>query len=770
MAMSRTLGLVFCLGAALVSGAAALVAPSGRADEPKAGAPKAEADKARPSFSQLVTLPSSDDLELKLEAAPDYVRGGDWDRAARVLQWVLDHPEDAFVPVSRPGRAGKASVGWVSARTEAARLLGTLSAAGLEVYEVQYGPKAAALLATARKRGDVAQLAQVAERYTHTAAGRQAGDLLGTHYLDRGRYATAVRYFRRLLKGPGSARLEPLTLFKACLALHRAGDPTADETWKLLAARAPRGLVVNGRQVSLADLQKELTRGGGGTGAGPAAYEWRVFRGSGERSGAAPGRLAGLRVGWDLPTVRGGPASEWITNALARARERGQVILPAGFPLSVGGKIIYRDHSGVRAVEAATGKVHWESSARGSLDELTIDPANLAHTSSWAQQLLQSFPHVLVENSTASALSADARQVYVVEDLAVLPVVRDQPGFVGRGGTGLDFTHAKELTDAVYHSRLFAIDLETGRAIWEVGCRSGPKEEPLHDAHFLGPPLPLGGQLYALIERQGALRLVCLDPTSGRLAWAQTLAVPKQNVLIDGARRTWAAHPAHAEGVLVCPTNTGAVIAVDLAARGLLWAHSYRDDAPPAAPQQMMIRGGRFRGRGFKVAEPPLNLEVKWKLTAPIIAGGKVVLAAPDGAHLDCLDLWTGELLWRVARQADDLYVGGVYKDRLLVVGRKHFGALRLDKGEVMWGVDTGEPSGQGVLVGGVYYLPVKSCPKLGGPALHGIDLEKGTLVSRIALPGDDQPGNLMLVEGRLISQTATRIAAYPCAEAKAGD
>ena len=52
-------------------------------------------------------------IENKLEVAPAYIKDGDWGTATQVLQWVLDHAEDAFVPVRRPGPDGKETVGWV---------------------------------------------------------------------------------------------------------------------------------------------------------------------------------------------------------------------------------------------------------------------------------------------------------------------------------------------------------------------------------------------------------------------------------------------------------------------------------------------------------------------------------------------------------------------------------------------------------------------------------------------------------------------------------
>src|SRR5262249_31886477 len=146
----------------------------------------------------------------------------------------------------------------------------------------------------------------------------------------------------------------------------------------------------------------------------------------------------------------------------------------------------------------------------------------------------------------------------------------------------LRLSFAPELTDALYHSRLLAIDLESGKVTWEVGGHGDPKEVgELADSYFLGPPLPLGGKLYVLTERDQELRLVCLDAATGDLPWAQNLATPRTRLLLDGGRRQHAAPLAYGEGLLVCPTNAGAVVAVDLLSHSLVWAHAYREETPP---------------------------------------------------------------------------------------------------------------------------------------------------------------------------------------------
>src|SRR5207249_3035880 len=111
----------------------------------------------------------------------------------------------------------------------------------------------------------------------------------------------------------------------------------------------------------------------------------------------------------------------------------------------------------------------------------------------------------------------------------------------------------------------------------------------LRDSLFLGPPLPLEGRLYAVVEtthpkasdalllaiptlaapslhlRQNhELRLVTLDAVSGKLLAARTLLSHGGAQASEPYRRIQALPIAHGKGVLVCPTNVGTVFGVEL--------------------------------------------------------------------------------------------------------------------------------------------------------------------------------------------------------------
>src|SRR5207249_11149154 len=123
------------------------------------------------------------------------------------------------------------------------------------------------------------------------------------------------------------------------------------------------------------------------------------------------------------------------------------------------------------------------------------------------------------------------------------------------------------------HNRRRAIDVATGRVVGEAGGRGG--KGLVNDAYFLGPPMPVGGLLYAVVQKKQEVRLVCLHPNSGQALWSQLLAEAREQMLQEPSRRGLAALPALGDGILVCPTNSGALVAVDLLSRRLAWAFAY---------------------------------------------------------------------------------------------------------------------------------------------------------------------------------------------------
>src|SRR5207249_3879660 len=110
-------------------------------------------------------------------------------------------------------------------------------------------------------------------------------------------------------------------------------------------------------------------------------------------------------------------------------------------------------------------------------------------------------------------------------------------------------------------------------------------------------------------KNDGQLRLGCIEQRLERQPggwdrWApvilpmQPLAKVQDRFIASPLRRTQPVHLAYGDGVLVCPTNAGAVLGVDLLTQDLVWAYTYREGKPvqkparfnPLAPEKFDFR------------------------------------------------------------------------------------------------------------------------------------------------------------------------------------
>ncbi|MBX9624644.1 MAG: PQQ-like beta-propeller repeat protein, partial [Gemmataceae bacterium] len=829
-------------------------------------------------------FPYERDSKKQLEAAREYLTFKEvpWNIVSPLLQGILDSKSDSFFNVKYQV-GGRTETNRISVKTEANRIIAAFRKEGLEFYQQSYGQAAAALLDEAVKANyDPAMLADLSQRYFHTKAGAEGTVLLGSLYLERGNYLEAAYAFERLLGRPNTdAYLTPHTLFKAALALKRSGDPrhvapAKAATERLVAAVARDGLRVGRRAYSADQLRAELDRPVGALRLA-AVGEWSGRYGNAARSGTVDGGPPFL-----VPVFEPKPllfahddvdrrATTWIGDELDKLFDPKVVAnkgvpLPGFFPVTTADLVIYRGYGGVYAVAARdhvhrgrpvqAGEVRWAARTTFGLQQLQTpgtyyyDDAKVDEQVAawWLTYKSTGAASLLYENPQLGALAHDGQNVYYLDDLAVPPPPTLQnPNFGGMPDGG---RQSGQLGEAVRAGELNAVDLGTGTLVWTLGRyatssksvrlanpaqATPPATEEDADkitsafhlclnAVFLGPPLPLNGRLYVLVEQAGAVRLLCLDPKAlaevrlnvevrkpvnradgveevqweageqnlrvPALVWQQKLGRPMNPLPGDSVRRVQGAFLAAGEGILVCPTNSGAVVGVDVMSRSLLWAHAYRTvDAGPSSPGNMGMRGGRpprFNPDGTPMMGAQLSTE-RWRAAAPIVAGGRVLVAAYDSDRLDCLDVRTGKVLWSTPRQTGDLYVGGVVNDKVLVVGKGGVRAYPLaaeaaPEVKPVWTITlAATPTGHGVAGKGVFYLPVRpeNAGKDGVPAaeIWALNADTGAVASRTAArkradgAGTDLVkyglGNLVFQNGQVVAQSATEVAVYPQLEVK---
>ena len=703
----------------------------------------AEAGEPKPSSARF-TIPEQRDARDQLRAILDYLGRTNipWDVVTGTAQRLLDARSDSFYRLRDAKGDETGSV--VSVRAKVNQILGDLPPAGRQFYEQEYGGAASKLLKQALDAGyDRAQLSALSQRYFHTKAGTQAALLLANLDLETGRADEAAYSYSRLLNRPDAAEeLGARTLYRAAVAFRRAEDPSLNAKSEELLGRAlalapAEGLVLGRRTYAPDELRAEFAREAGRRREGYAA---QVSMRYGDPAHAATGAAGTpfLDAEFRVPMLYHDPAGPDPSGDDARAKEgaevvrqalraalakrdgpaggAGDVLLPGFFPLSAPGTVLYRSYDGVYAVAARdgpgpgnrparAGELVWFYPTPGGAQTLFGLPKLSANPSGpiawWAQFWQARAPGLVFENTGAGSMSHDGRSVYVVDDLAVPPpgqqTAQNQGQPVGPGGDGVG--------ERAGHSTLHSLDLVTGKREWELGGPpprpgAGPAARPdaepadavaaFENAFVLGPPVSVEGLLYALVERAGAVRLVCLDPARPAphpaernrsvptLVWSQLIGEAAVPLRADPGRRTQAAYLTYSNGVMLCPTNCGVLVAVDLDARGLLWARYYGAPAPEPGVENGLGAPGVGRRRNFN-GEPPAPVPTeRWRAAAPMIQGERVVFAAHDSDQLQCLNLRTGELLWRAARKADDLYVAAATPEHVLVVGKSSLRAYAL--------------------------------------------------------------------------------------------
>ena len=701
-----------------------------------------------------------------LRQAEEMVADQKYVDALALLQALLERDQDQLL---RPNPNDKDGA-FRSLKTEIQRIIGSLPPDGRGVYLRNNSPMADRLLKEAITENDEKKLAQVARRYFHTPAGYEATYRIGMKHFDHGEPMAAALIFQRLRRTPEAARmLDPMLSLRTAMAWIQAGMP--------IEASVPlRALKASHRdgQVMLSSNGRPIFKPNGETSAWlakliddrtahlPGKTDWLFPRGTLARNPVLPiPEPEEESTVWNVPTDFFHPDGVDEDDELVRKtdlklqamipRERDKRsrqtrhLLPSHRPVVVNGIVLSRMLVDLRAYDLKTGTFFsdqmmfsWDV-ALESLTGLDFGDSPVPNADVLIGQWLD---QRVWEDQTNGSLSTDGKRLFVVEETGFWTAIPAQGN--------------REAVPVSPANVLTAFDLDAGsymgRMIWDVGgIPLKPPSPPryLEGRFFLGPPLPLAGQLFCLSDYKNEVQLNVLKAASGELEWSQPLAaVSQRSITQDRARRTSGISPAYADGILVCPTGAGATVGLDLTTRSLLWG--FPTDLAPSYQVNP-----RFRGRRRPV-QPSLPIPKGWVDSTPTISSGKVVLTPLKSAKIYLLDLRTGKRIWDHAR-GDGLYVAGVVDEKAIVVGQKSVGSWNLNNDRA--GFDTinltSAPTGRGVIVGNNLLLPA-------GKSLLVVDLLKAREVRSIPAPREiDQLGNLVVAEGRLISQSTNSLSVF---------
>ena len=660
------------------------------------------------------------------------------------LQSVLDYSEDYFLEKDFRTK----SLPHTSIRTQTRQILADLPPEGRTAYESQIGSRARDLLKQALAANDFDTMSLVASRYQMTAAGFDALQVLAARAFDHEQPLEAALLCESSLAHPrANGPLRVPLLLQQAFAWHLAGQ-TERSRAALKSLNAEKGpWRIGGRGIdpipNIADAPDWLNAQFGPS-ISPrteVVTAWSLPRGGLTGNESA---TAACPVGGGLWTISPRKHLRFISDSAANQtriqafdelthqiertmRDNHRLSQPASVPLVIGDVVVYRTLNDVTAVSLKDGHLLWRSSTTdGMLAYLFQSP--LATNEGVASSSLLTFRGYLrfklFRDQLSGSLTSDGKYVYAIEESdaqfsPLLPRSRMPFG-------------AQLIMDPA--NKLVAYDLAGGRLAWEVGGQTGTPPTDLSGFFFLGPPLPSEGRLYCLAESKSEIRLVSLIPEdqSARLEWSQALATTDRGFFV-APRRLAGLVPVITDGIAVCPTANGSVVAFDLIQQQLRWGYSY----------ESLTRRNQQGGTDFLSDEE----EGRWLDNGPVLTKGHVIVTPRDSAELHCLNLVDGAVIWKRPRE-HGLYVAAVVDDRVVVIGQTHVSAYSLEDGTEVWKeqIEIPEPSGRGVRIGAQYLLPLST------GEIATLDLATGRILGRSKLSEGRIPGNLAVGAGALVS------------------
>ncbi|MGO9109239.1 MAG: PQQ-binding-like beta-propeller repeat protein [Thermoguttaceae bacterium] len=668
------------------------------------------------------------------------------------LSQILRSNEDFFFQPDRKVPIYK------SLKAEAQQLLGQMPREGRELYEVRNGADARDKLNRAVAAGDATGLSEISAQLFHTQAGYEATYLLALYHMDHGAPLAGALTLKRLRDaGAAAETFEPgLSLTQAACYYQAGMTGDCKQVLVDLKRRLARPVLqLAGHEVPWfeqdSDAPAWLAKATGLQRLATAVEtdRWAMFRGDAARNASAVGSAPLLNLRWQVPVAENPILQKALVEQEAYYRDHNIAVFSGLHPLAVGDVILMRTATNVLAVDFQTGKAIWETTPEQ-------DPAADARFNRFngmfvggrnnMSQPVQ-YGQRIWDDATYGTLSSDGKLVFVIEELP-LGVVGPNLGFMMGGGRN-------DLTNRGISNRLAAYDIHTeGKLQWALG---GQDSVGHGDTFFLGPPLPLRGQLYVMAEIKDEMRLLALDGATGNLLWSQQLAMVESNITQDPVRRLAGVSPSYSDGVLICPTGAGCVVAIDLATRSLLWGYIYTRPNEQAVGRHM--RGVNPFQNAFYNSQGPVS---RWLDGTATIVNGRVLITPAEADALYCLNLADGKLMWdpkpRVENRengdhVEHCYIACVHKGVVVLVGRNSIDAVNLDDGSKAWGgrtitIPTGAGvCGHGFYAGGRYFVPLSS------GEVMAIDLESGKVNATVKSRRSSVPGNLVCYRGRVISQ-----------------
>lgn len=560
-----------------------------------------------------------------------------------------------------------------SVRNEALRLLGSIPEEGRKTLEIQYGVAARQALESAVAARNMEGIASVTRKYYHTEAGYDASILLAQDKLIRGFPIAAAGILDRLTEFPAARKRFGAQLSGELVAALMQAGRTDLAVQALAKGKKLFGsaiIALGDRQVALDQSQdwkvllEQIYRTQAQSGQ-PPLQNWTMTGGEPGRNGTVSAGLPLPSINWAWTLHRDSNDEAAARTIAARESQGDRVLIPKLEARMIGDVVLTKTVASniIYAISLKTGELKWAIFRYGAPVDFSLGSPGVS-SDIQENQVNSDLRYRIWGSSAFGQFACDSNQLYFINTL-------DEPSI-------------SPLPRAQSHNVLNATSLQgEGKIVWQVGGANGADEPGLAGAYFLGPPLSYGGELYCLVEINGESRLVVLDTRNGKLIWKQQLSQSQAATIgRDRSRQAQALSPSISDAVIVCPVGNGALIAVDLLTRNLLWGRQYPNLGAERLQQPMAFNNSPDNNDQFD------EMQERWHEPQVIASRGQIVFTPPEGNIIACFDLLTGALRWQQQNRGSYRYVAGIHEDRIVLVGNTEVVALNLADGLPSWPAD----------------------------------------------------------------------------------
>lgn len=681
--------------------------------------PADDADPLKLGGRNTITLSRQQSVIQCIELAQDAIRRKDYLAVAPLIERIMSEP-NSFVPIDATTEVG--------AYEEVKKLMQQLPAELRRRLDEPRRISARSAWDEARSQGS-AEVGRFLERFGDLPLGVAAWWWLGCHERDHGRRQLAASAFARIVDHPHSTSQQQaialISEIEELLAARQTTDAVlARDRLKQLAADLV--IVIGGQSQSLARWleahpidrpQSSATVDSSGTASSLARLQCPVL---------SPVWKHSFHSSLDAPLAA---REQQFAARAQQQREQGVTAIQLLRPMIVNDLVIVRTLEAIQAFSLATGELRWtvQNAEYQQIKNWIQGNAHFAKTFEWAERRSKA-------DSLFGRMATDGRQLFVLQEpdrLGEFHGELDPRGLMSRKGPRFN--------------TLCSLSLESGELLWRVGgpdasstivnpspVEAGKQSETIGDVivnsaspfsgvFFLGSPLVLDDVLYTVAQRETTIQLLAIDSAHGSLLWSLDMGSVLLPITDDLQRSRVACPVVWHDGVLICSTGAGAVVAVDPSLKTMIWGYRYSATTIASGdlqrkPNHHDVYSGyepwwdSWREPFAEICQSRIGSTPgrQNQNDFPATTEACLIFSSPETDQLHSIRISDGKPIWRIPRDGG-LIVAGIDRDLVIIVEGNAVRGHDVRSGRMIWRTLTTEVSGPAVFVGSALLLELQT-------------------------------------------------------------